>query len=195
MRVIFLIVLIIVFNLTFGQVFNRKVETENILNYFLQQDTVCKIIFDHPWNIKNFHFDGDYSVEKMYPNVPDNVIICTVPIQFETAIYQVLKLIDASYDSIYYQRQIVDLKEPLWSSQNLTLRTKARFIKWRTRIFFSEINNFSTPLFSKDGQVAIIRFGSLKRNSSYKKQNKIFIFKKEKNIWELIATINSIKNW
>jgi hypothetical protein len=196
MRIYTLTILLIFFNhFTFGQVLDRKIETEKILNFFLQQDTISKITLDSPWNIKTYEFEGDYSKEKVYPNTPDNVIICTEPITFNTAIFKVLKVIDSSYDSTYYQQQIINSTETSWNSQHLSLRQKTRFIKWRWRKLYHETNIFSTPLFSKDGKVAIIKFGSMKRNSVIKKQDKIFILKKTNNDWTLVRTINSIKKW
>jgi len=196
MKKYILVICTLTCNLTFCQVFINKTETEKLLDYFLRQDTVSKIVYDYPTNITTYQFEGNYSREKVFPNTPDNVLICAVPITYETSIHKVLKNIDLSYDSNYYQTQIKNSSETPWSKQNLSTQIKMKLIKSKfSAYFYHQINIFSTPLFSKDGKIAIISLGTVDRQFVIKKREKIFIFKKNNMNWNLIQTINSIKNW
>ncbi len=195
MKNFLIISLLIISKLIFGQDFDKNVETENIMNFLLQQDSISRIVFDMPENITDYQFDGDYTADRIYPNTPKNVIVCTVPITFESSAHSILKEIDLSYDSSYYQKQIRESNQNSWKEKKLKLDKKIKFIKWKWRMLYKEINSFSIPLFSKDGHIALVKFSSLNGRSIHKKRPQILILKRNNNNWKIIAKINSIKNW
>ena len=185
----------------FGQAFDKKIETEKLLDLILKQDTISKNIFDFADNINDYEFEGDYSIDKLFPNrikgdSTENYItisvICVAPLEFEMPIYKVLKTIDASYDSTYYQEQIKNVKYGKWSLRKFNNLTKVKFVKWEK--LHHETNHISFPIFSKDKNIAMIKFGSTNGKGMSEKQTRILIFKKLDNDWQLVQTINSIKN-
>ena len=198
MRLFSSISLILFYNLSWGQIIYKKVETEKLLNFFFTRDTIKNTLYNRQDKIKGFQFEGDYSVAKIYPNTPPNVMICAVPTMYETSIHQVLKNIDQVYDSVFYQNQISKLDSTIdfWKNQKLILQKRIRFVRSNLHgKLYRETNMISSPLFSKDGQIAIISFTIVNRRFVIKKREKIFIFKKVNNNWVVIKTINSVKNW
>ncbi len=191
-------------NLILGQEINRNKLTEEILNTILKHDSISNKIFDLPLNITDYEFEGNYSSEKVFPeaNEIDSTghkvltrMICVVPIEFKNPIWQILKSTDINFDSSYYQEQILNSDQTLWSKRNLNLKKKVKFVKWKWRKLYHETNNFSTPIFSKNGDIAIIKFSSINGKSMQEKTNRILIYRKIDKQWILIKTIESVKNW
>jgi hypothetical protein len=188
---------------SYAQEFDQKVETEKLLNSILKQDSVSKNLFDFANNIIDYEFEGNYSPDRIFPDrikkdSTGQIImistICVVPLEFENPIWSVLKEIDSSYDSTYYQEQIRNADRTPWSKRNLNLEPKIKFVKWKWRKLHHETNLFSTPIFSKNKKLAIIKFGSINGKSMEEKPARILIFQKENDSWQLSRTINRVKN-
>src|SRR5258706_11119207 len=90
----------------FGQVFDKKAETERLLNSILSQDTISNNIFEFTENIRDFDFEGNYSFDRLFPGqikrdstgkIDGVTRICVSPLEFESPIYKVLQRIDSSY--------------------------------------------------------------------------------------------------
>ena len=203
-RIIIIIFTILISNLIFGQSFDKKKLTEELINTILKQDSISNKIFDFPLNITDYEFEGDYSTERVLPEafIVDSTgqkiltqTICTVPTEFSSPIWKIIKTLDVNYDSSYYLEQILNSDQTFWSKRKMVFNKKVKFVKWKWRRFYHEINNFSTPIFSKNGDIAIIKFGSINGKSMQEKMNRILIFRKTGNQWELIKMIESIKNW
>jgi|GEM_PF-2973346 len=196
-------VLILISNLVTGQENNRKELTEEIINTILLDSSISTKIFDKPLNITNYEFEGDYSVEKIFPKyskiqkLESETIIqttCVNSIKFKKPIWKVLKTVDENYDSLYYKKQIQNADKILWSKRKLEIRKKEKFVKWKWRKFHKETNHFSSPIFNKNKDIAFIKFSSTNWKSMVKKKSRILIYKKIENKWILIETVES-KNY
>ncbi|HYF68687.1 MAG TPA: hypothetical protein VD884_11150 [Ohtaekwangia sp.] len=190
------IALVLTFIQTFavGQEFDKKTEVENIFNSLRKQNIITKKIANSPSWITSYQFEGDYSRERVFPNIPATATICVTPIAFESPIHDTLKKIDFSYDSAFYLKQIHDAIRALWSSQGLEFTTKLSFTKSGVLSKLrSEIGMISHPLFSKDGQTAVIIYGTINGNSVTKQPEKVYFLRKNDQEWTTIATIDSKK--
>jgi len=198
-RIIFISFLFSI-QLTYGQDFDREKQTNEILSLILEQDSVSNKLYPFPARITAYEFDGDYSIERIFPQafVKDSTgkqtrsLICVSPIKYENSIWDVLKKLGSNSDSLYYQEQIQAIDAKPWSEQNLSFNRKIKFVKLMWIKLHGEINHISPPIFSEDGKIAFLEFFSLKRNSQLKKPFKILIFKKDESQWKLIETIDSL---
>jgi hypothetical protein len=195
-KVCILIVLIFIQTFVAGQEFDKKAEVENIFNSLRRQNIITKTIANNPARITSYQFEGDYSRKKIFPNTPTTTTICITPITFDSPIHSTLKQIDPSYDSVFYQKQIQDSITSLWSNQELEFTTNVTFIKSGLLIkLSSEIGIISYPLFSKDGQTAVITYGTINGNAMIKQPEKVYFLRNNDKEWTTIATIDSKKTW
>lgn len=168
-----------------GQALDRKTDVENIFNSLRRQGVIGKTFADNPSKITSFQFEGDYSREKVFPNIPTTTIICVSPITFESPIQNTLRQIDRSYDSVFYQKQIQDSLSLPWSKMGFEFATKIRFGK--SGFLRSEIGMISYPLFSKDGQIATITYGTISGNSVIKQREKVYFLRRNEKEWTVIG--------
>jgi hypothetical protein len=196
MKVLILIWFIATQVSVFGQAQNEKKILEDIFESLLAEERIIDVFHDYPNWITTYQFIGDYSVESVYPNTPQNMVRSGNPITFKEPIYLSLKQLDKVYDSMHYIHQIETFNRPKWTSLELDLKHKIKFVNSGAlnKLRF-EIGTISVPLFSKDMQLAVISYRTTKGSSVIKDLDKVFILKWTGNGWTTLKTIDSIKTW
>ncbi|MGB0887911.1 MAG: hypothetical protein ACPGSL_07300 [Vicingaceae bacterium] len=178
--------------------------TPVLLEQIINTNDFGKNIKRHPVSISEWHFDGDYSSERIYgsPFIIDSITgdtvgyrtSCTVPITFEIPLFSVLSNLDSSYDSLHYVRLINNQKKEKWKRGNLKSDSGIHFIGWPLNKLTNRYYSVSKPLFSKDGNTAIIMaLHQTKMTDYWERNDRIFIFRKDSSGWSIIKIIKSKK--
>lgn len=190
-RLIFILFITIYTNFAgFSQGLDRISETEAILNFLRNEDLIDKRITKYPWHITDYQFEGNYSVENVFPDLQPNTAICVVPIRFSSSISAELKKIDEDFDQSFYQEQIKTPVTTPWKQLDFSFDRKLKFgNSFFTTILFKDLAMISHPIFNKKGTVAAIRYDPAKESS------RIYLLQKSQGNWTLKKTIRQIRNW
>jgi hypothetical protein len=206
MKIITLFCLLMLSSFIYAQDSINSSVTSELFEQIININELGKNLEKHSVLISEWHFDGDYSPERIHgsPFVIDSisgdtvgyVVHCTMPITFEIPLFSVLLNLDSSYDSLYYVRQINNQKKGKWKRNNFKTNSEIRLIGWPIIKLTKRYYSISKPIFSRDGKIAIIMaLHQTKMTNHWNRNDKIFIFRKNPTGWSIIKIIQSKNNF